>query len=327
MSEKILTIAICAYNMEQYIAQAVESCICKNIDKIEVLVMNDGSTDKTAEIVQKYCDKYPDSIYLINKANGGWGSNLNEAVKLANGKYFKELDADDWFDTEELDRFICALEKYDADMFYNYYRQCYIDHTELCGECVRPYGGEIRKLNDIKEGILFTIWAVCFRTELLKKYHRNLPEHTLYTDTLFIMQVLPYIEEIYITDLCVYQYRLGREGQSVDKESIKKHFKESMKVTDTELQIYKQTGHLMNRQHMQCRIQTKYECLLVELIKIYGEVEENIKSIIVSYEKRLKKEFPELYHATGKRKLTKFLRMTGYLGLPIAKKMIGDRFY
>lgn len=88
-TNKILTVAICAYNMEKYIERALKSCIIENIEKIEVLIMNDGSTDNTAKIAQKYCEKYPGSFVLINKENGGWGSNINQAVQIANGKYLK----------------------------------------------------------------------------------------------------------------------------------------------------------------------------------------------------------------------------------------------
>lgn len=88
-TNKILTVAICAYNMEKYIERALKSCIIENIEKIEVLIMNDGSTDNTAKIAQKYCEKYPRSFVLINKENVGWGSNINQVVQIANGKYLK----------------------------------------------------------------------------------------------------------------------------------------------------------------------------------------------------------------------------------------------
>lgn len=121
--DKILTVVVCAYNMEEYIAGALESCVIKDMDKLEVLIMNDGSTDKTREICERYCNEYPNVFILINKENSGWGSNVNLAVKKATGKYFRILDADDWFDKEELQKFVTELSKTEVSFVTSLYRE------------------------------------------------------------------------------------------------------------------------------------------------------------------------------------------------------------
>ena len=100
---KILTIAIPAYNMEKYVGRCLDSVLHTAMtNTIEVLLINDGSKDSTLRIAQEYATKWPETLRVINKPNGGWGSAINCAISEAAGKYFKILDADDWFDTQAL---------------------------------------------------------------------------------------------------------------------------------------------------------------------------------------------------------------------------------
>ena len=100
MNEKILTVTIPSYNVEAYLEDCLESFVNSEVmDDIEVLIVNDGSSDNTAKIAQRYVDKYENTFRLINKENGGHGSTINTGVREAKGKYFKVVDGDDWVDT------------------------------------------------------------------------------------------------------------------------------------------------------------------------------------------------------------------------------------
>ena len=114
---KLLTISIAAYNVEMYIEKLLDSIIDSGkLDEIEVLVVNDGSKDKTVEITNKYVKRYPNSIYLINKPNGGHGSTINTGIKNAHGKYFKAIDGDDWIDSTNLAKLIENMKKTNSDL-------------------------------------------------------------------------------------------------------------------------------------------------------------------------------------------------------------------
>ena len=90
MDEKILTVTIPSYNVEAYLEDCLESFVNSEVmDDIEVLIVNDGSSDNTAKIAQRYADKYENTFRLINKENGGHGSTINTGVREAKGKYFK----------------------------------------------------------------------------------------------------------------------------------------------------------------------------------------------------------------------------------------------
>jgi glycosyltransferase involved in cell wall biosynthesis len=107
---KSLSIIIPAYNAEPFLDKAVSSLLTPEIlNRIEIIVVNDGSVDRTAEIAQKYCDRYPDTVRLISQENKGHGGALNTGCAAAEGKYLKILDADGWFETQNLSAFVDAV--------------------------------------------------------------------------------------------------------------------------------------------------------------------------------------------------------------------------
>ena len=94
--DKILTVSVAAYNVEKFIRNTLDSCIAEEImTDLEVLVVDDGATDATAEIVREYEDKYPQTFRLIHKENGGYGTTVNRSMQEASGKYFRLLDGED----------------------------------------------------------------------------------------------------------------------------------------------------------------------------------------------------------------------------------------
>ena len=93
---KSLTILIPVYNTEKYIKRCLDSLLVPEVlDDIEIIVVSDGSKDHSAEIVREYVERYPDTIILIDKENGGHGSTINAGIAAATGKYFRVLDSDD----------------------------------------------------------------------------------------------------------------------------------------------------------------------------------------------------------------------------------------
>ena len=115
MQDKILTVVVPSYNAEKYLCETMPSILeTRNKDLIDLIIVNDGSTDLTREIAERIERQYPEIVRVINKENGGHGSAVNTGIEYAVGKYFKVVDADDWVDTENLDSLIEYLQKTDV---------------------------------------------------------------------------------------------------------------------------------------------------------------------------------------------------------------------
>ena len=96
---KLLSVAIPCYNSEAYMANCIESLLVGG-EEVEIIVVNDGSKDRTAEIAEEYRVKYPTIVKVVNKENGGHGSAVNAGLENATGLYFKVVDSDDWVDKD-----------------------------------------------------------------------------------------------------------------------------------------------------------------------------------------------------------------------------------
>ena len=117
VKKKILSVIVPAYNVEKYIEKCLDSF--EQIERksdVEVIVVDDGSSDQTAVIARQYCERYPDIFYVYTKENGGHGSAINYGLKYVTGKYFKVVDADDWVDSKEMEQFLDYMEKNEVDV-------------------------------------------------------------------------------------------------------------------------------------------------------------------------------------------------------------------
>ena len=114
---KILSFIIPSYKSAGFLDKCIPSFLNEAVlDKLDIIIVNDGSTDDTPLVARKYCDAHPDSIRLINQENKGHGGALNTGCAAAVGKYLKVIDADDWVETQNLPEFVAKLEKSDADV-------------------------------------------------------------------------------------------------------------------------------------------------------------------------------------------------------------------
>ena len=108
--QKLLTVAIPSYNSQDYVSRAIESLL-PGKEQIEVIVVDDGSTDDTSKIAEEYIEKYPDTVRLIKKENGGHGDAVMAGLSAATGLYFRVLDSDDWLDKDSLIKYLAVLEE------------------------------------------------------------------------------------------------------------------------------------------------------------------------------------------------------------------------
>ena len=118
--KKLLTIIIPLYNVEKYIRKCIESIIVPQeyYNDLEVIIINDGTPDNSAIIAKEYESKYPEFIKVIDKENGGHGSTWNLGLQMAQGKYIRFLDSDDWFDKKNFITFLNKLRSSNSDLIF-----------------------------------------------------------------------------------------------------------------------------------------------------------------------------------------------------------------
>lgn len=241
---KLLTISIAAYNVEKTIEECLDSFLpCKHLNDLEILVINDGSHDRTAEIVAGYEKKYPKSIHLVNKENGGHGSTLNKSLELASGKFYKVVDGDDWVDASELDRLCDCLEKTEADLVVDRYKEVYPDHTQVV-DLGKGYAmGKEYSFDELftekKCGeTIFAMHSSTIRPDRLRVVGMKIQEHCFYADTELVFYIGLAAETVLFVDTCAYQYRLGSEGQSVSPAGIYNHIEDLIKVEGNLIHLF-----------------------------------------------------------------------------------------
>lgn len=236
---KLLSISIATYNSALVINECLDSIVkSKYIDLIEVLVIDDGSKDNTRDVVQTYVKKYPKSVFLVKKDNGGYGSTVNTSIQIATGKYFKTVEGDDWVNTKGLDRLIEKLDKLDVDIIVNNYEEIVNDKKKYVDINNRNQYNKILNFNEINKKQVFRIQSMTIKLDIIKLIKYKISEHRFYVDSEYVFFSMIYAKNIIFLNDIVYQYRLGQDGQSVSIDNISIHFKDLMYIIEKLLGIY-----------------------------------------------------------------------------------------
>ncbi len=244
---KILSVGIPCYNSEEYMRRAIDSIIPCG-DDVEIIVVDDGSSDNTYDIGKEYEERYPDIVKAVTQTNGGHGSAVNTGLYNASGMYYKVLDSDDWFDTKALrdiiDTIKGLLNKGTAvDMFianyvyenYNTKRQKIINyHGAMPQDKVFTWSD----MGHFKVSQNILMHSVIYRTDVLRECKLALPKHTFYVDNIFVYTPLPYVETMYYMDLDLYRYYIGRADQSVNEDIMQKRIDQQLKITKIMIDAY-----------------------------------------------------------------------------------------
>ena len=239
---KCLTVTVPCYNSEGYLERCVESLL-KERDGLEIILVDDGSTDRTGQLADQYARAYPDVVRVVHKKNGGHGSGVNAGLMLANGIYFKVVDSDDWLDEAAFHKLMSVLrfwcrtkeEKRPDLVVCNYV----YDHLEEGKTKAVRYGNlfpeqKICRWDEIgcfSPEQYLVMHALIFRTGVLYNCGLKLPEHTFYVDNLFANCPLPFVQRIYYLNEDLYHYYLGREDQSVNEKVLVSRIDQQILVT------------------------------------------------------------------------------------------------
>ena len=236
---KLLSVAIPCYNSEAYMSKCINSLLIGG-EEVEIIIVDDGSSDRTAEIADDYAAKYPTIVKAIHQENGGHGQAVNTGIRNATGLYFKVVDSDDWVNQDayyeilktlyELTRGAETVDLLISNFVYEkqgatrkkvmQYRHCFPTNQIFGWDEVRH----------MKKGQYLLMHSMIYRTKLLHDCGMELPKHTFYVDNLFAFEPLPYVKNLYYLDVDFYRYFIGRDDQSVNEKVMIKRIDQQIRV-------------------------------------------------------------------------------------------------
>lgn len=236
---KLLTVTVPCYNSQDYMENCINSLLSGG-EKVEIIIIDDGSKDNTGKIADDYAAKYPNIVKVIHQENGGHGEGINQGLEYATGIYFKVVDSDDTVSVD-FPNFLKKLEECEAQggadlIVTNYY---YV-HSDGVGDRSIDYSnvlpeGRIFAWEDTKPFLLhqlLTIHSCTFRTETMRKSGQALPKHIFYEDNLMVYKALPHVQQMYYMNADLYRYWIGRPDQSVQQKVMSKRYHHQILVTE-----------------------------------------------------------------------------------------------
>lgn len=242
---KTLSIIVPSYNSEAYMERCINSLLTGG-EAVEIIIVNDGSKDRTAEIADMYQENFPTIIKAVHQENGGHGQAINSGLAVATGQFVKVVDSDDWVELNAYRKILSFLQKdskaTDVDMLIsnyvyekqdqknkkvmNYHRFLPIETLFSWEEVKFPFGKYLM------------MHSVIYRTEVLREVQLELPKHSFYVDNLYIFEPLPKVEKMYYLDVDFYRYFIGRDDQSVNESVMISRINQQIKINKLMVDYY-----------------------------------------------------------------------------------------
>lgn len=234
-----LSIVVPSYNAEKYLDRCIPSLVVGG-DDVEIIIVNDGSKDNTLKVANSYAERYS-NIKVIDKENGGHGSGINVALKVATGLYFKCVDADDWLDQESFKKLLEVIKDnhqkgVDPDLYLTnfVYNRLEDGTTSLddFSKCYKP--NQLLTWEDmakhIKNEDFIMMHMFVYKLDILHQTKLELLEHTFYVDNQYVYEPLFYVKTIWFINIPLYQYFVGHADQSISYDNMAKNFSHEMRV-------------------------------------------------------------------------------------------------
>ncbi len=331
LKNKILTVSIAAYNVEKTIGETLESLLTdipdEILEQLEIIVVNDGSQDRTAEIVRKYVDKYPETVFLINKENAGWGSTVNASIDRANGKYLKLLDGDDWFLTENLSEYIQFLREADADLVMSPYVKSYPDKKFVEDNHVE-IGSEVSSIEKIHSDVDIYMHELSVKIDNLRRGEVQIAEKCFYTDNEFAFEAIRCSDTVQRYDKPVYVYRLGDAEQSVGINGIRRHYRDTMVVAERIFESFKRCETERKCPDAKLALLTRKIILITDALYVSYLLMDSweTKKELMDFDSMIKSKYTRVYKLTNEVKKIKMLRLSGFTLYGFMARKVKQRY-
>ena len=244
---KLLTLLVPCYNSQDYMEKCIQSLLPGG-DELDILIVDDGSHDRTGAIADAFVRDYPDRVRVIHQENGGHGAGLNTGIANALGLYFKTVDSDDRLDPDALRSMLDLIRSYAGqetipDLIVNDYVYDTADKQAVFGvtyhHVMQP--GRLMTWDTVHH---FPIWkqfmihSLTYRTQMLRDMHLVLPVHTFYEDNIYIYRPLPWVKTISYLHKPLYGYFIGRPDQSVHDDVILRRLDQCTSIAEQMITSY-----------------------------------------------------------------------------------------
>lgn len=325
---KVLSVAIPSYNSENYMRHCIESLLPGGED-VEILVIDDGSSDGTAAIADEYAANYPDIVRAIHQPNKGHGGAVNTGIANATGVYFKVVDSDDWVDAQAYPKILETLKGFlrSGDLADMLVSNFIYDKEGAERKKVMRYAGVLPEgvmmgWNDthrFHKGQYLLMHSVIYRTALLHDCGLNLPEHTFYVDNLYVYEPMVRVKKFYYLDVNFYHYYIGREDQSVNEKVM-------IGRIDQQIRVNKLMLDNVRLDKVQNRRQRQYLYNYLEIITTVSSVllirAETVESLDKKAElwQYIKRTYPAIWRKLRFGAMGQIMNLPGKSGRKISEK-------
>lgn len=318
--QKVLSVSIAAYNIASTLREVLDPFLIEDVrDRVDVIIVDDGSKDDTAKIALEYQEKYPNTFRLISKPNGGWGSTLNTGMRAAAGKYFKQLDGDDHFSYENLSNFLDYLENADSDIVHSPF-VTYSDTNNAVLNVLNDFSWKDydnypkrRTISLVEcEDVRPEMHNLTIKSSIVQQHDLTITEHCFYTDVEFSLKAFTICKTISFYERPIYYYRLAFSGQSMGLGGIRKHYRDNQKMLIGMLEYYENelTEFWAKNMvfHRLCAV-----CDLMYRMYFALECNSKQKAELIEFDSIIKERAPDLYSSITLRPIL-FLRKTKFFG-------------
>lgn len=215
-----VSVLVPIYNVEKYLKQCLDSIINQTLKELEIICINDGSTDNSLSILQEYANM-DNRIIIINKNNSGYGASLNLGLAQASGEYIGIIEPDDFANKNMYYDLYNLANKFDADMvksnYYRYYSEKNV--AKIKKDVKKSKAGKLINIFDYPDFIKKNpaIWSGIYKNNTLKKYNIKFLETpgASYQDVSFHFKTVAVANRLVLTDKAYIYYRLDNENSSV----------------------------------------------------------------------------------------------------------------
>lgn len=271
-----VSVVVPVYNVEDYLAECLDSLVAQTLDDIEIICVNDGSTDNSLEILNKY-QKDDDRIVIINQENHGLGAARNAGLNRSNGEYVYFIDSDDYLIPNALEDLYASADEKSLDLIIfkliNFYDETgekfqtpYYDMTFL-KDSVSDSVFNFRDIKDILFKISVSAPGKFFRRDLIS--HMRFPEGIIFEDNPFFIEAIFKADRVYFYDEYLYERRI-RENSITTAQGVKNE--DILEISDMLIDITQKSGHYPEfRQGLFSKILTNIYLRFAQIDEKYKE--------------------------------------------------------